>query len=55
MPYNDIPIYHKIQINNEKARTWHSVDQHVSGMYASVTGPAKNNTDNMDYYSDCGI
>lgn len=24
-------------------------------MFASVTGPAKTNSDNMDYYSDCGI
>jgi len=24
-------------------------------MFASVTGPAKSNSDNMDYYSDCGV
>ena len=24
-------------------------------MYASVTGPARTNAENMDYYSDCGI
>lgn len=24
-------------------------------MFASVTGPAQSNTENMDYYSDCGI
>lgn len=55
MPYLDVDIYKKIQRNNEKARTWNSVDKHICGMFASVTGPAKNNTDNMDYYSDCGI
>lgn len=44
MPYLDVEIYKKIQRNNEKARTWNSVDKHICGMFASVTGPAKNNT-----------
>jgi hypothetical protein len=44
MPYLDVEIFNKIQKNNEKARTWHSVDQHICGMFASVTGPAKNNS-----------
>lgn len=44
MPYIDVPIYKKIQMNNQKARTWNSVDQHLTGMFASVTGPAKNNS-----------
>lgn len=55
MPYLDVSIYKTIQTNNEKARTWNSVDLHICGMFASVTGPAKTNSDNMDYYSDCGI
>ena len=55
MPYLDVDILKKIQRNNEKARTWNSVDLHVCGMFAAVTGPAKSNTDNMDYYADCGI
>lgn len=55
MPSLDVSVYKTIQTNNEKARTWHSVDQHICGMFASVTGPAKTNSDNMDYYSDCGI
>lgn len=31
------------------------MDQVVGGLYASVTGTAASNTDNLDYYTDCGI
>ena len=55
LPYEDVDIYRVIMENKEKVRTWHSVDQHISGMYASVTGPARDNIENMDYYSDCGV
>ena len=55
MPYSDVEIFNKIQKNNEKARILNSIDLHICGMFASVTGPAKSNTNNMDYYSDCGI
>lgn len=43
MPYHLSPTFHKIQRNNEKARTWHSVDKVLAGMYASVTGLADTN------------
>jgi hypothetical protein len=55
MPYYLSPTYSKIQQNNEKARTWHSVDKKLVGMYASVTGLADTNDQDPGYFSDCGI
>ena len=55
MPYYLSKTYKKIKRNNEIARTWHSVDEVITGLYASVTGTAVYNSDNLDYYTDCGI
>ena len=55
MPYSDIPHYYSIMENKEKARTYNSAINLYPGMFASVTGPALTNDDNMEYYSDCGI
>jgi hypothetical protein len=40
MPYFVSPTYKIIQRNNEKARTWHSIDKEMPGMYGCQAGPA---------------
>ena len=36
--------------NNEKARTWHSADNKIPGLYGCQAGPADNNTQDTGYF-----
>lgn len=55
LPYLDSPVNAKVFKNGEKARTWDALDNKIPGMFASVTAPIYRNSDQVNYYSDCGI
>jgi hypothetical protein len=55
LPYDNVTITHNLLVNGEKARTWDAYQNGIHGMFASVNGNISRNTDNMEYYSDCGI
>jgi hypothetical protein len=50
LPYYLSPTYKRIQHNNERARTWHSVDINIPGMYGAMAGPAEKNTEDTGYF-----
>jgi hypothetical protein len=36
-------------------RVWNSVDNNINGLYGATTGTGNSNTDELNYYADCGI
>jgi len=56
LPYNDIPINHRVFLNGERARTWNSALNKIPGLYASVNDVAKYPSENIpEYLSAAGI
>ena len=50
LPYYTSQTYKTIQLNNEKARSWHSVDNSLPGMFGCQAGPAEDNTEDTGYF-----
>jgi hypothetical protein len=55
LPYRDIDIQNRLFINGEKVRVYHSAENRIPGLYASVASDAKPGTYDVDYLSACGI
>ena len=55
LPYRDIDLHRRLFINGEKVRVFHSAQNGIPGLYASVTSDAKRDTYQFDYWSACGI
>lgn len=55
LPYRDVDLLRRLFINGEKVRVFHSAQNYIPGLYASVTSDAKRNTYQFDYWSACGI
>jgi len=55
LPYRDIDLQDRLFINGEKVRVYHSAQNRIPGLYASVASDAKPGTYQVDYLSACGI
>ena len=55
MPYSLSLTYKDVAENGEKVRVWNSVDNKINGLYGATTGTANSNSDELNYYADCGI
>jgi hypothetical protein len=55
LPYRDIDLQRRLFINGEKVRVYHSAENRIPGLYASVASDAKPGTYQVDYWSACGI
>lgn len=55
MPYFGSETNRRVFLNGERARTWYAVTQGSPGLWASVNGPIRKNSDEFPYFSDCGI
>jgi hypothetical protein len=55
LPYLDINLQRRLFINGEKVRVYHSAQNRIPGLYASVTSDAKPGTYEVDYFNSCGI
>lgn len=50
MPYGLSSTFLRIRANNERARSWHSADNSIPGLYGCQAGPAETNTEDTGYY-----
>ncbi|CAF0990223.1 unnamed protein product [Rotaria sp. Silwood1] len=55
LPYRDIDLQNRLFTNGEKVRVYHSAQNYIPGLYASVASDAKPGTYQVDYWSACGI
>jgi hypothetical protein len=55
LPYRDIDLQQRLFTNGEKVRVYHSAQNRIPGLYASVASDAKRGTYQIDYWSACGI
>ena len=54
LPYTDVDLVQRIFLNGEKARTWHSSENLIPGLFASVNGLTTGSI-YPKYESACGI
>jgi hypothetical protein len=54
LPYTDVDIVQRIFLNGEKARTWHSSENSIPGLFASVNDLTTGSI-HPQYESACGI
>jgi hypothetical protein len=55
LPYADVEIAKRVFLNGERARTYYSYINNITGLFASVTGAATSDSANVPYLGASGI